>query len=613
MKTWIGLVIRFRLLVMAVCILLTIVLASQIRHLQIIINSDNFLPQSNHYVVVQNEIERVFGNKYSVVVGITAKKGTIYQPEVLAKVRRITARLMSAPGIKKSNVLGLATRKAKSIEGNADGMIVRPLLEAVPQTPSEMAALQKAVASNPAYENILVSRDQKTTQIVAEFNELPGGMKAIEAGVQAAVAPERDASVEITIGGLPIWLSQLEQFAARMAIFFPLAIVIVGLVHWEAFRTLQALALPLITAILSVIWAVSFLALSGTPLDVFNAQTPILILAIAAGHAVQILKRYYEEFTALKEASPTADPKALNQQAVVSALTKVGPVMIVACAVAALGFLSLTVFEIKAVRTFGIFSALGVLSALILEMTFIPALRATLRPPGDREYRREREVSVWDRLVATLYAWVTKRRGAIYVLVALAVVGLSLGGSHLKIENSQRSLFWGAIPVKDDDTKLNARMAGTNTLYLLIDSGAPDGIKNPKILDAIDRTQAHLAQDANVGKTLSIADFIKRMNQAMNADDKASYSVPSSQGLVAQYLFLYSTSGEPGDFDTYVDNDYRKATIQVFFKSDDSILLDKISRDAQSFAEKTFPPGVTVRVGGGSISSLGLFIPANSR
>ena len=114
-------------------------------------------------------------------------------------------------------------------------------------------------------------------------------------------------------------------------------------------------------------------------MDVFNSTTPILILAVATGHAVQLLKRYYEEYEALS-AKGTLTPKEANREAVIRSLIKVGPVMIAAGSVAALGFFSLVVFEISTVRTFGIFTGLGILAALILELRFIPALRSALPP-----------------------------------------------------------------------------------------------------------------------------------------------------------------------------------------------------------------------------------------
>ena len=57
------------------------------------------------------------------------------------------------------------------------------------------------------------------------------------------------------------------------------------------------------------------------------------------------------------------------------------------------------------------------------------------------------------------------------------------------------------------------------------------------------------------------------MNQAMHGDDPAFYKIPEDGNLISQYLLLYSMSGEPGDFDTYVDYNYRMANMTVFSES----------------------------------------------
>jgi predicted RND superfamily exporter protein len=301
-------------------------------------------------------------------------------------------------------------------------MTVRPLLETVPQTATELVALKQGVASNPVYENLLVSADGKTTQIVAEFHKQEGGFQAITKAVESVVAPLRDDTVWIDVGGLPIFLSLLESFSQRMAFLFPLALLIIGLIHYEAFRTFQALFLPLLTALMGVAWSIGVLGLVGQPFDVFNASTPILILAIAAGHAVQILKRYYEEYAALTRQQAQLSPVQRNWMAVESSLTKVGPVMVVACSIAALGFFSLMIFEIKTIRTFGIFTGSGILSALVLELTLIPALRSMLKPPSHHELSREQALTVWDRLIAWFYLQVSQKRRRLYLVTGMILV-----------------------------------------------------------------------------------------------------------------------------------------------------------------------------------------------
>jgi uncharacterized protein len=606
MTTWINLMIRYRYWVMGAVLAVTVGLMSQIRHLEIIVSSDNMVPQSNHYVRTGNEIEDTFGHKYPVAIAVTATHGTIYQTPILEKIKRITARITNNPMVIKSSVTGLAARKVKGIEGNEEGMIVNALMDKVPQDQLGIDILKKAVGSNPVYDDLLVSKDQKTTLIVADVKDTGKGMSVIDEAVRAAVDPERDASVDISLGGQPIALAQLEKFSARMGFFLPLALLIIGLIHYEAFRTFQALLLPLVTAVIAVIWSLSFLAVLKQPMDVFNAATPILIMAIAAGHAVQVLKRYYEEFSTLKASSPGAEPRELSRLAIVRTMTRIGPVMIVACTVAALGFFSLYVFEIKSVQTFGILTGIGVLSAMVLEFTFIPALRSALKPPGDKERRREQERTLWDRLLERIYNLVLQRRRAVTVITVAFLACVSLGGYLLKSESSTKQLFYGSQQIIVDDDKINTRMAGSNTIYLMVDTGVDDGIKNPAVLQAMEKVQDHLAQDPMVGKTVSLADFLKRMNQAMNADNPSSYRIPASSDLVAQYLLLYSNSGEPGDFDSYVDYGYRKAVVQIFYKSDLTTDLAAIAKQTQEYAETVFPHGVKTSIGGGVIPTVAL-------
>jgi len=480
MTTWINLVIRYRYWVIGAVLAVTVGLMSQIGHLQIIVSSDNMLPQSNHYIKTGNEIEAIFGHKFTIAIAVTATQGTIFQTAILEKVKRITTRIANDPMVIKSSVTGLAARKVKGIEGNQEGMMVNALMDKVPQDQAGIDALKKAVASNPVYDDLLVSKDQKTTLIVADVKDTGKGMSVIDEAIRAAVDPERDATVDISLGGQSIPLAQLERFSARMAFFLPLALLIIGLIHYEAFRTFQALLLPLVTAVIAVIWSLSSLAALRQPMDVFNAATPILILAIAAGHAVQVLKRYYEEYGKLKEASPHKDLKELSRLAIVTAMTRIGPVMVVACIVAALGFFSLYIFEIKSVQTFGILTGLGVLSALILELTLIPALRSALKPPGDKERRREQERTLWDRLLERLLYLVMERRRAVTVITLAFLACVSLGGYLLKSESSTKQLFFGSQPIIADDNKINSRMAGSNTIYLLVDTGVDGGIKKTR-------------------------------------------------------------------------------------------------------------------------------------
>jgi predicted RND superfamily exporter protein/outer membrane lipoprotein-sorting protein len=598
MRAYVAAIVRFRLIVIGLMLLVTAILARQVTTLRIVIDPHSNLPRQHPYVATTEQIEKVFGAKHVIVIGITPTAGNAFQSHVLAKVQRITAALLTTPGVVKGSLVSLAARRAKNIKGTADGMEVLPLMEVAPRTEKETEALREAVRANPVYLNTIVSKDERTTAVVAEFDEGPGGFRAIVAKVRRIVDRERDGSIEIVVGGFPVYLAQIERYSQRMAVLFPLAVLIIGLIHYEAFRTIQGLILPLLTALLAVVWGLGVMGLAGVPMDAFNATTPILILAVAAGHAVQILKRYYEEYHRLR-ADTALTPREANRGAVVEAVARIGPVMLTAGTVAALGFFSLVVFEIRTIRTFGVFTALGILSALVLEMTFIPALRSLLPPPGQTERRREQEQRVWDRITERITRWVVGPSRRWIFGAAACATALCIGGATLvKIDNSTRALFFKTLPFQLDDRALNRSLGGTNSMFVLVEGRGEDAIKEPRVLQAMEATQRYLEQQPYVGKTLSLADFVKRMNRAMHGDDPAYDRIPESRELISQYLLLYSLAGEPGDFDSYVDYEYRSANLWVFLKTDSSAYIEELIAKLNAFLPTAFGDDVRVRVGG---------------
>ena len=122
-------VIRHRALVISLIMVVTCALASQIRNLQIIIDPATALPQQHPYVIGTNLAEKVFGSNYMLVVAISPKEGDIYQPEVLERVRKVSDELLKIPGIQKDTLMSLSARRAKAIEGVADGIDVQPLMD----------------------------------------------------------------------------------------------------------------------------------------------------------------------------------------------------------------------------------------------------------------------------------------------------------------------------------------------------------------------------------------------------------------------------------------------------------------------------------------------------
>ncbi|WP_438280609.1 outer membrane lipoprotein-sorting protein [Pseudomonas alabamensis] len=588
-------IIRYRVWVISLVLLATAVLGTFGAGLKVVIDPATLAPQGHPLIQATNHVEKVFGSKYLMIIGITPKQGDIYQPAVLQAVADITRELDATPGVVRSTLLSLASRQAKGIKGTDEGFEARALLG----EPVDYESLKQALENNPVYQNAVVSNDGRTAAILVELKERSDGFTHMVEPIHKVVDAHASDAYTISYGGNPVYLEKTEQFANRINILFPIALVIIGLLHFEAFRTKQGLILPLVTALMAVMWGTGFMGVLGQSMDIFNSPTPILILAVAAGHAVQLLKRYYEEYARLRQ-DGALSPEQANRLAVIHSMVGVGPVMLIAGSIAAIGFFSLLVFDIATIRAFGIFTGIGILSAMLLEMTFIPAIRSVLKPPNEKALRTENTQRIWDRLPALAARWVIcrPRRTALFVIYGLATAGLVYGMQYVVIDNASKNFFSADLDIQKDDAFLNQQLGGTNSLYVMIEGQQADAMKRPAVLDAMAALQRYAETQPEVGKTLSIVDYLSRMNQAMNSDDKAFDRLPSEENLVSQYLLLYSMSGEPGDFDSYVDYNYQRAKITLLLKTGNNAVVKTLLDKLQAQANATFPADVKVTFGG---------------
>lgn len=591
-------IIRYRWYVIGTVLFATLYLGSCLSSLKLDMNPDIWAPQDHPYIQTTKLIERIFGGRNFTIIGIVPKTGGIYQPEILQKIQRIQQGVEDMPEAVRHNIISIAAKKAKAIKGDKDGMEVRRMLVTLPTTPEAINRLKQEIAENPIYVNAVVSPDGKAAAVIADF-KLPQknpSYGALYNSLKTIVDRERDASVDIYLGGLPVEVAWFEFHMGKMPIFFGMALLIIMAIQYWSFRSYQGMILPIATGLVSVIWALGLMSLVGVHMDGMNTTTPILIMAVAAGHAIQILKRYYEEFEARRRNSKFVSSSLLNAEAITESITKVGWVMITIGGIAIIAFYSLTTARIAVVRHFGVFAGTGILAALILELTLIPALRSLLPlPKASKQTGND-----WlDHALIVLAEGMSRGRASIILGAAVLVLLIAAGGTtRLQVDSSFKRYNAPGSEVRRSDATLNQYFGGTNSMLFLVDGGRPDTVKDPAVIKGMAVLQQFLESQPHVGKTQSLADLIRRMNKAMHSDNAAYDSIPNSRDLIAQYLFLYSASGDPDDFDNFVDSDYQRAVIWAYLDDDSTAYAEALYKKAQTVIAHNFPPSVHVTIGG---------------
>jgi predicted RND superfamily exporter protein len=582
LKRYATFLTRHAVLVLVAVVLATVGLASGIGRLRAEFNVESSLPADHPFVRIDKEIRRQFGGRNTVIVAIVPRSGDVWRPDVLEIVHGATLAALRLDDVIAQNVVSLAAPSVRFVEDRGGRIDADYLMKEPARTPEEIAALRSRVEADPQLRGLLVTPDQRAAILLVDFWEGAPGIEIARRAMSLA-DPYRDRDVDFFVAGEPIVsLTDVEQ-SREVALRIPAAFAVIAVMLLISFRNVQGMVIPMLTAVLSTVWGLGLMGFTGLVIDSWNVAVPILLIAIAAGHSAQMLKRYTEEVERLGD----------NRAAVIASTVVMGPVMIAAGGVAALGFASLALTGIPAIAAFGLSCAYGIGSAVVLEMTFIPALRTLLPAPRVRK----RSGGVTARILDALERAILESGGRRVLVGTGVVLALAVAGAlQIRTYGSTREyMAKGSIP-RVHLEEIEKHFPGTSTMTVLYE-GPPGVAKTVALLKHVDRLRAHLESNPLVVKTGSLADLVKMLHRTFNSDAPDPYRIPDDQELVAQLMFL----GDSPAFERFTDRSQSRALLVAYLRTDDSAEVGPLVRGAQAWVDANPPPeGVRVLVAGGA-------------
>lgn len=594
-RRWAAFLVRHRVATIAVLSVISAFLAVGVLRLRLEVDPDASLPPEHEAIRALQELNQRFGDKNLVVIGLFPRDGDAFTPEFLAKFAEVSRTIEALPGVIHPLFQSIAAPAISHVVASDDGIDVVPLLGGAPRSQAEADMVRDRVFANPSFVGTLASERGDALAMYVTFDptdELPS-WELLYARVRSELEAVHDDTFDFAMSGPVVLVGALGVESSKLAAFLPLSILLIGLIHYHAFRTLQAIFLPLLTALLAVVWAVGLMGLLDVPLDPFTTTTPILILAVGAGHAVQILKRYYEEYARLGD----------SHAAVIESLAHVGPVMLAAGTIAAVALLSLSGSDLATLRTFGLFGALGIASTLVIELTLIPAVRAALPPPAAQEVAREARHTLLDGWLARLCDTVLGDGTRRILLGAAVVLVVCLGlATRVHVDTSFKRHFAPGTSVYDEDDRLNASFAGTSTLVFLVEAPEGGSILSPEGIRSIDAFERAMEQQPGVGKAFSIVDTVGLLRRALENDPDAP--LPETTALAKQILLLYEAGG--GSVTTEITPDDRIAKVVVLLRDDSTQYGTERIAASRALLDDLLPPGYEARIAGTLASSAAL-------
>ncbi len=545
--------------------LITLLFALQIPSLQFETSLYDLTFEDLPATLEYDQFKEEFGSEEIILV--VAKTKGVFHPETFLQIDRLAQSLSQISGIRR--VISLpGIRKAMDITDKWD-----------------LSDFEGVVSDIDLFHKNLISEDKKTTVITLILEDIKQKDQVIN-GVKGVI-DEYQASFSLYQIGMPIVSSALAQFTQQDFLTLPVVTFsLIALILFLFFRNLRGVLIPSGAVLIALTWTFGLMAWTGTPLSLLTMIVPVFLIAVGTAYCMYIFPEYLSSIE--KSTTP--------QEASFRCFSRLGFPTSLAVITTTIGLGSLLINRVNEIREFALFSCFGILSMLIIMLTFLPAVMGLL--PFPKRKHESSQDQFLDRVLSTIIKLNLRHQKITLSLIAIiALVGM-VGVSRIKVETNPVGFFKEDTPVAQHFKDIYQDMSGSFPISVVIDSGQDGYFENPDHLKQIARLQSFLNSLSGVDKTISFVDYLKLVNYATNRYNQKFYSLPEEPFEVRMLVNSFKTMLGQDMLKGFMDADFSKANIML--RTHISSSIDFLATEARikNYLSKHFPGKFSFQVTG---------------
>lgn len=529
------------------------------------------VPMDDPVIKDLEEAVEVFGSQNFLM--IVLQSDSIFEVDTLKKIDRLSEEFSLLKGVEKVTT----PLNIDLIEGSEFLIEIAPVVEQVPQTEQEVEEFKEKILGSRSGQSLIAKNGKAALILITLEPDLLGNEEARLSEEVLKITEEKEGPERIYVVGEAYLSNYATNSMMRdLSILFPLICLVVLVVLYLSFRSKRGVILPLLTVFLSVVWMIGFMALVGFPFSMVSVIGPIILVAVGSAYGIHIINKYYEAIgSGLRKKEAVLDTmRDMNSPVIMTAFTT------------AAGFMALATSFVISIRQFGIAAAFGVLAAMILSLSLIPAILVLQKVPRHLKKKKSYRFSL-SSVLKKLGGFVAQHAKVVIVLASF-VLGFFLLGIPRITSDADLTQYMGENnPAIEGMRVVEEEFGGSSRLMVVADTGEKDGIKEPQSLQRMMEIGDYLNSLEYVSNSSSLADLIREINQVLNGGDPAYYTIPETRQAIAQELLLFTMQGGSG-IDSMVSYNFEKALITAQIESVSSKKTETIINKIDSYLENNF-------------------------
>jgi len=492
----------------------------------------------------------------------------LFTPRKLAALKAFTRRIETMPGVE--HVESLAT--AVHTRVYEDYTEVRAYLSDLPQSVEEATAVRDAVLDNPVYAGYLVSDDGRGAMLAIRFDP---GLSArtlirLVGEIKAASLDEARDVDQFVSGPLYVRLEISRLLLRDLFRVMPLAIVATLIVVGIGFRHIRGVVLPFMSNVVALLLTLALFVTCGNTLNYVNVILPPTVYVIGFAYAIHVVSDFDRHLTL-----------GLDRVAAVRAtiVDVVVPITLTAITTA-IGFASLGLSDIDAIRLFGIYASLGTIFAWLAALTVVPAGLVLI--PGGVGVRAVRRA---DQFGLQITRFVERRGRVLLACGALLMVISVVGTSKITVSTDYLENFPEQSQVRRNFERMNAVFSGSVPLQIVLESDSVDTFKTPQALRVVAELKNWLLSQPEIGGVYTLLDYIGVLEHALAPQMVDDDPVPASKDIASHLILLGGTE----DIRRFAESGFTSTLLQVRARVVASTDLNKLTDRIQGRLDDLSP------------------------
>jgi predicted RND superfamily exporter protein len=593
MRSWLGWVANHPVLVLIAALagtLWSLMLCVDLRtltpRLHIDPSAEALLPVHDPERAILEQVRRSFGGDDPVIVAVGFEP-SVFTADNLRRIEALTARLRALDGV--GGVLSLAT--APNLRATDDDIIASSFTEQAREAPAQIVDLQAQLAQNPLYRGTLVSADNRSAAFALDVGAMTAdeyaqrGLSERIRAIAAEVMP--GAGVHIT-GTLPVRAATTGAVMRTLRFTVPAVFGVVALLLLATFRSLRAVVVALLVIAAALAMTLATIERSGIGLNLVTTIVPPLVITIGLSYTIHLLAAWF--------LSRQLIPGAPGPERVLWVMQRIGVGLMLSATTTIVGFLSLLLNPLPAVRQFAVFASFGTLYVALLTLHLMPALLHLGGCSRETPPVAQRLFAKWG---ARLAEFDVRYRRQIIITAALVVALNVWFATHIRAGADFVSSFDAHSEVRRDFDAVNDAFGGANLLTIFIDTHVDGALADPEQMRPLAELEDWLRRQPEVGAVSSYVDYVELLNRTLNPAAPANANggaLPDSAAAVKQLLVF--AGGDTAR--KMIDPRFRSAVLSVRLKVDGSLAIGAfLSRlDAKL---STLPPAFAARATGSTV------------